>query len=171
MRRTYGSKEHVEQCRRMGRANRRHGLKNDPSYKVWESMKARCLRKSCAAYPRYGGRGITICDEWLRFEGFYKDMGTRPPGMSLDRVDNDGPYSKENCRWATRLEQQNNTRAVRRLTLNGETKSISQWAKALGVSRNRIRTRLQNGMTQEQALLTPKLNAWTSGARNKERRK
>lgn len=86
-----------------------HGMSKTSTYRIWCSMKQRCIDKNCEAYARYGGRGITICNEWLEsFENFLKDMGEKPKGRSLDRIDNDGHYCKENCRWATRKEQSRN---------------------------------------------------------------
>ena len=95
-------------------------------------MKSRCLRETDPAYKNYGGRGITVCDRWLVFENFYADMGDRPEGMSLDRIDNDGAYSPDNCRWATRKEQNLNRR-----TIAGMQAEIDLWrsrALALGWS-------------------------------------
>jgi len=79
-------------------------------YERWHSMRKRCFDPNCHAYKHYGGRGITICDRWLQFENFLADMGRCPPGLSLDRIDNDGNYEPNNCRWATRSEQQRNKR-------------------------------------------------------------
>jgi hypothetical protein len=112
------------------------------TYSSWKCMKQRCLNPNAAGYQHYGGRGIHICDKWMRFEGFLDDMGEAPDGHSLDRIDNDGPYNKENCRWATQEQQCNNTRVTRKVVAFGVTKTVAEWAKSIGISRDTMYARL-----------------------------
>ena len=85
-----------------------------PEYRVWRAMKSRCFNQRAPAWKNYGGRGITVCERWLKYEHFRADMGPRPAGTSIDRINNDGNYEPGNCRWATRAQQNNNTRRSRR---------------------------------------------------------
>lgn len=124
---------------------------------AFATTKRRCYSESCPDYKYYGGRGITICDRWLEsFDNYLADMGLRPEGMTLERVDNDGPYSPENCIWASRAVQGNNTRAVKLITYMGETHSLSEWERRLGFKAGTLKARLGPlGYTVEQAMTKP----------------
>ena len=87
-------------------------LTNTPAYISWKQMKQRCLNPNAPDYKNYGGRGVTICEKWFKFAGFYEDMGERPNGLTLDRIDNNESYCKENCKWSTRSEQNRNKRGL-----------------------------------------------------------
>lgn len=121
----------------------KHRCVGTPEYQVWSSMRQRCLNPNDKAFPRYGGRGIVVCDRWTEFASFLEDMGLRPnASYTLERVNNDGPYSPENCKWATRFEQQSNTRKNVRITFDGETKTLSQWSRFFNIPHNTLRHRL-----------------------------
>lgn len=128
------------------------GNKESSEHAIWRGMHARCSRPTAKDYARYGGRGVSVCSEWSDFETFLRDMGPRPsPAHSLDREDNDGPYSPGNCRWATRSEQQSNKRNTKRWTFQGRTMCESHWAAELGISKElaNYRGRHWGGLTQE----------------------
>lgn len=118
-------------------------------------MKQRCENPHHAKYSKYGAIGISVCDRWKKFENFLADMGERPEGMSIDRIDGSKGYSPDNCRWATAQQQQENIRSNVFLTLSGETLTISSWAKRLGVNPSNIRYRLKSGWTEDEILRTP----------------
>jgi hypothetical protein len=118
--------------------------KATPEYSSWKSMRDRCLSGKHKAYERYAGRGITICDEWVNdFERFAADMGPRPVGCTLERLDNSKGYEPGNCAWRTRKEQQNNTRSNRYLTRGEVTKTMKQWCEELGLNYGKLRARAQ----------------------------
>jgi len=112
-------------------------------YNSWDNMKQRCLNENRADFPNYGGRGITICDEWINsFERFRDDMlPTYEAGLTLDRIDVNGNYCKENCRWATKKEQSVNTRRNRHITFNGLTKTLTEWGVFFGIKRSTLSQR------------------------------
>lgn len=94
-----------------------HGMYGTPEYRAWAAMKARCTKPNHPRYPLYGGRGIKVCDRWLHsFENFYADLGPRPEGYELDKIDNNGNYEPSNCRWTTKLESRRNRRPHHNLT-------------------------------------------------------
>jgi hypothetical protein len=132
-------------------------------YMAWKGMRARCYNRKSKDYADWGGRGITVCDHWRNsFEAFYRDMGPRPSAEhSLDRVDNDGPYSPDNCRWATSTEQNKNRRERkprsidRLLTYDGRTQTIAQWARECSLPYEAFRRRIDKGWPIEKAMTTP----------------
>lgn len=132
-----------------------HGMKHTQTYNCWNKMKQRCLNPKNPAYPRYGGKGITICPQWLQFEHFFADMGIQPPGLSLDRIDNNGNYEPENCRWATPREQVINRHTTRYITYNGITQCLEDWAITLGIAGCTLSARLKR-MSLKRALTLPK---------------
>lgn len=133
-----------------------HGLTKTKTYKVWQAMVHRCTYSSNAHYKNYGGRGITVCDRWLTsIESFIEDMGEAPENLMLDRIDGEKGYYKENCRWATRTEQNRNKRDNRYLTINGETKLMLDWSRESGIKFATIYHRIKRGWTADKAVKTP----------------
>lgn len=149
--------KHREITRLIGFKNRRHGKTGSPAHNCWKRIRQCCLNPDCHKYHLYGGRGITVCDRWRdSFEAFYADMGDPPTAQhSIDRKDNNGPYSPGNCRWATRKEQANNTRLNHFLPLNNQLKTISQWADVIGIHQDTLWARLHNGWSITKTLTTP----------------
>ncbi|MDF2535516.1 MAG: hypothetical protein K0R18_1675 [Bacillales bacterium] len=130
----------------------KHGKYGTKIYFAWAQMIQRCNNPKNEAYPNYGGREIKVCNEWLSFEKFYEDMGDRPNGMTLDRKDNDRGYFKENCRWATKEEQENNKRTNKIITFNGKTLSLKQWSYEVNINYNTLTKRLNKGWSIEDTL-------------------
>lgn len=129
--------------------------KTTAEFRIHHGMMNRCYLKSEKHYSSYGGRGIVVCDRWHDFKNFLEDMGRRPSrNHSLDRIDNNGNYEKDNCRWATRIEQANNTRRNRFLEFNGENLTIANWARKLNIPDNILSYRLSKGWSAEDTLTT-----------------
>lgn len=139
----------------VSKAQATHRLTKSRTYKSWISMKTRCDDHKNEAYGNYGGRGIKVCDDWYSFENFLRDMGERPKGKTLDRKDNNKGYYKDNCRWATICEQENNRRNNRRFTINGETMTLSQWGYRYNVDPRVVSNRLKIGWDIKKCLETP----------------
>lgn len=125
-----------------------------PLYKKWMAMKRRCLNKNEKAYPRYGGRGIKICDEWLDFQNFDRDMGnTFIKGLSLERIDNNGNYEPSNCKWIPLKDQAKNKSNVVLYEYKGRKQSIVDWGKEVGIKSETLRARLKKyGWSIEKSL-------------------
>jgi hypothetical protein len=142
-------------CQRRDTASRlflRHGLSASRTYKSWHSAMTRCTCRRNPAWKNYGGRGISVCERWSSFENFLSDMGLRPEGTSLDRIDVNGNYEPGNCRWATRNTQANNTRANRHIEHEGRRQTMSMWAREIGIPVSTLHLRLNGGWPIDRAL-------------------
>ena len=130
----------------------RHGHSRTEEYRIWTGMKQRCIIPK-HKHRNYQGRGISVCERWQIFPNFLADMGRRPsPQHSLDRIDSNRNYEPGNVRWATRIQQNRNMRTVRRLTYNGLTLSVPEWAERLGINIATLRVRLHRGRNVQRAL-------------------
>ena len=125
------------------------------TYECWSAMKQRCLNPRAVEYANYGGRGIRICERWVVFVNFLADMGERPEGLQIDRIDNNGGYEPSNCRWTTSKENQRNRSNTKFLVVNGERKSLAQWADEVGLAQRTIWSRIDTGWSDERAVTTP----------------
>lgn len=133
-----------------------HGMSGSKEHKVWENMKARCDNPNFTAYEHYGKRGITYCAEWKSFMAFYRDMGPCPTGYTLDRINNNLGYSKENCRWTSQLVQQNNRSNTKKHDFRGVLMTLMEASRTFGVSYRALRYRiLKRGWDTERAITTP----------------
>lgn len=140
-------------------ANTKHGMKKTKEYCAWAEMKQRCYNSNNAKYKNYGARGIKVCERWLHsFENFYADMGEMPNGCSIDRIDVNGNYSPENCRWVDQKTQQNNRRNNTKITFNGVTETLRYWSEKTGIDTRTLYHRL-HGMkwSAEKTIMTPLL--------------
>jgi hypothetical protein len=134
--------------------NTTHGMSYTPEHRCWAKLKERCLNPNGKDWPNYGGRGITVCERWREsFEAFYADMGPRPEGHSIDRIDHDGNYEPDNCRWATDREQAQNKRVTRFVLLNGEEVALREACRRLGLADRykAIWQRMKRGQSFEEA--------------------
>lgn len=133
--------------------------RENTTYGIWSKMRQRCNNPNNPKYHRYGGRGIQVCDRWNSFANFLADMGERPTNRTLGRIDNDGPYSPDNCRWETIEQQANNTRTNRFITFAGMNKTVRQWEHHLGLPDDLIKNRLRYGWSERRAVTTPQMKA------------
>lgn len=147
----------------------KHGLHGTRIYRIYHHMINRCEYAKDVRYPNYGGRGISVCDEWRdRFDAFVEWAHSTgySDELSIDRIDNDGNYTPENCRWSTPSEQAVNRRSTTLYTINGVTKCLNDWCKESALTRSGVQYRLKNGWTIESALFTPNLKCAPKGGAN-----
>lgn len=151
---------HTKSCGCLGKTYHvKHGACKTPEYRAWAKMLARCRNPKDPNFMRYGGRGITVCERWNNFQDFIADMGARPSSFhSIERINNNEGYSPDNCKWATRPEQQRNRRNNIRITFNGETLVLQDWAKKVGIRPQSLLKRINKGWDLERAMTTPAQN-------------
>jgi len=152
MSRTHAKKQKCDLLREQ------HRKRYWPEYRSWAAMMQRCFNMNCRKYPIYGARGITVCDRWMSFDAFISDMGRRPDRHTLGRINNNGDYTPENCRWETAKQQARNTRVNRLLSFNGKTQTVVEWAEELAVRPDFIHCRLNRGWSIERTITEPKHN-------------
>lgn len=121
-----------------------HGFAKTATYRTWRHIKDRCLNSKNKDFKHYGGRGIKVCDRWLKFGNFLEDMGRKPERLTIDRIDNNGNYELSNCRWATQRKQTRNSRRNRTVRYNGTTRCLIEWAEILGIGRATLAYRLKH---------------------------
>jgi hypothetical protein len=123
-----------------------------PNYSIWQGMLNRCRNPNFPQFKDYGGRGIRVCERWKTYSAFAEDMGERPPGTTLDRIDNDGNYEPSNCRWATRKEQQRNQTVTSRVEIEGKSYVAVDLAEQIGVETTTIVARAKRGLSLAEVL-------------------
>lgn len=138
-----------------GQVSLKHGRARTATYQAWADMKVRCTNPEHSLYPRYGGKGISVCKRWAQFESFYLDMGERPRGKVLGRRDVRGNYEPSNCVWTTLEEMANARTGVAKITFRGITQSLVQWARTYGLCPATVRGRIKRGWDVERALTEP----------------
>ena len=130
-----------------------HGMSRTRPYRIWYNMKKRCNDINSSSFKNYGGRKIMYDKKWENFIGFWEDMNIGYSNLlSIDRIDNNGNYCKENCQWSDKLTQSNNTRRNRIFTFNGKTQNITQWENEFGIKPGTVSSRIKRGWTIENAL-------------------
>ncbi len=135
--------------------NKTHGMTKTTTYKTWAHIISRCTNLKHNDYKYYGGRGITVCESWRKFENFLADMGEKPERLEIDRIDNTRGYFKENCRWITHKTNCRNFRRNRLLIFKGQTRTLIEWSELTGLGESAIRHRLKRGWSIEKALTQP----------------
>jgi hypothetical protein len=134
----------------------RHGLSHTAEWNTYHSMLRRCYNPASRDFPKYGGRGISVCDEWrASIVAFVTDMGRRPDGMTLERIDNDGDYGPENCRWASKADQARNTRRNVIVSYEGRSQTLTEWARELGINHQTLSARYIRGDRGDRLLRAP----------------
>ena len=156
---------HTKSCgcdvaRRISESRKTHGESKAPLYGIWSAIKRRCYNTHAVEYPWYGGRGIEMCDEWRNsyeaFRNWSLGKGYKPNGheCTIDRIDTNGNYCPENCRWVDSVAQANNRRSNHLLTYNGETHNVTEWSNLVGIPMKTLSSRIHSGWSIEQALTT-----------------
>ncbi len=152
---------HTKSCGCLNKYNNlKHGHKKNNKtsyiYTIWKGMIQRCTNSNSISYHNYGGRGISVCKKWLKFKNFLNDMGEQPTNKhQIDRTDNNEGYYKDNCRWATIIEQARNRRSNHLVTFNGKTQCLSGWSEELHINQNTLWARLNRGWSIEKTLTVP----------------
>lgn len=133
----------------------KHGMSREPQWHAWQMMRQRCENPSDPAFKNYGGRGIRVCERWQVFANFLADMGLRPTGFELDRIDNDGDYTPKNCRWVSKKQNRRNKRTNRIIEWNGEALPLAVWAERLHIDPGTLFNRIERGWHLEEAMTKP----------------
>ena len=131
---------------------KQHKMSDTPTYHSWEQMIQRCTDLRCKDYKWYGARGIRVCERWTNFRNFFADMGVRPEGTSIDRINGEGHYQPDNCRWADKFQQKHNRADNLLLTFQGRTQPAILWARERGINRSTLYSRIRAGWTTSRAL-------------------
>lgn len=143
-------------------SRRSHGLSHTTFYRKWWSIKRRCICKYDKSYHNYGGRGITLSEDWMTFKNFHRDMfedyeraSSKIKNVTIDRIDNDKGYSKDNCRWVSNIDNANNTRKNIFLEFQGKRHTVSQWSRIVGIHPETLYSRIKKGLSTEEVLTRP----------------